>query len=100
MSATPPRPTPPHPRYPSLHRPYRIPMGIWGCIAMLTPACLLLTGLLVVPWSKVCSCVAGMGCGVRLAWAGRMAWAGYLGFGARWLAGWLAGRMAGAGGLG
>ncbi|PRW20630.1 putative polyamine transporter isoform A [Chlorella sorokiniana] len=38
-------------RYPTLHRPYRIPLPTWGCIAMLTPACLLLVGLLIVPWA-------------------------------------------------
>lgn len=40
-------------RYPDLHRPYRIPLSNWGCVAMLTPACVLLTGLLLVPWAKV-----------------------------------------------
>lgn len=40
-------------RYPALHRPYCIPLPTWGCIAMLTPACLLLVGLLIVPWATV-----------------------------------------------
>lgn len=38
-------------RHPSLHRPYRIPLPTWGCIAMLLPACLLLMVLLIVPWA-------------------------------------------------
>lgn len=54
---------PPCCSYPTLHRPYRIPLPTWGCIAILTPACLLLAGLLVVPWATVrtaCSdCMAG-----------------------------------------
>ncbi|KAI3434372.1 hypothetical protein D9Q98_002451 [Chlorella vulgaris] len=37
-------------RYPSLHRPYRIPLPTWACACMLGPACLLLAGLVVVPW--------------------------------------------------
>lgn len=40
-------------RYPTLHRPYRIPLPTWGCILMLAPACALLVGLLVVPWVQV-----------------------------------------------
>lgn len=40
-------------RHPSLHRPYRIPLPTWGCIAMLLPACLLLMVLLIVPWATV-----------------------------------------------
>ena len=40
-------------RYPTLHRPCRIPFPTWGCIAMLVPACLLLAGLLIVPWVLV-----------------------------------------------
>ncbi|EFN50801.1 hypothetical protein CHLNCDRAFT_37683 [Chlorella variabilis] len=40
-------------RYPTLHRPCRIPLPTWGCIAMLVPACLLLAGLLIVPWVLV-----------------------------------------------
>lgn len=37
-------------KYPALHRPYRIPLPTWGCIAMLAPACVLLVGLVTMPW--------------------------------------------------
>lgn len=40
-------------RYPSLHRPYRIPLPTWACALALVPACLLLIGLVVVPWIVV-----------------------------------------------
>lgn len=46
-------PLPPLSRYPSLHRPYRIPLPTWACACMLGPACLLLAGLVVVPWVMV-----------------------------------------------
>ena len=58
-----------HRRYPTLHRPYRIPLPTWACILMLTPASILLAGLLLVPWIEVgalcvCVCVGGGESGV------------------------------------
>lgn len=37
-------------KYANLHRPYRIPLPTWACIIGLFPACVLLAGLLIVPW--------------------------------------------------
>lgn len=53
----------PHRRYPSLHRPYRIPLSTRGCALLLLPACLLLWGLLLVPVFTVsCEWEGGGGC--------------------------------------
>lgn len=37
-------------RYPTLHRPYRVPLPVWACALMLLPAVVLLMCLLVGPF--------------------------------------------------
>ncbi|GAB4813937.1 hypothetical protein N2152v2_000983 [Parachlorella kessleri] len=39
-------------KYPSLHRPYRIPLPTWGCVAILLPACMLLCTMLILPLAQ------------------------------------------------
>lgn len=43
-------------RYPTLHRPYRIPCSLWGCVALLAPACLLLVIMLLLPIVQASRC--------------------------------------------
>ncbi|PSC67221.1 putative polyamine transporter isoform A [Micractinium conductrix] len=37
-------------KYPALIRPFRVPLPTWACALALVPACILLLGLIVVPW--------------------------------------------------
>lgn len=42
-------------RYPTLHRPFRIPLPTWACALLFLPACSLLLLLVVEPWVVVSS---------------------------------------------